>query len=116
MASNPVDAAGAATVQDKQDRNIEESAEIAQQFLTGITRLGMDLKLEQVQAVMLFGLFARKCVDVRVKAGAPRDVATMDLMTSFLKGMGMDMVIEPADPDEVAELGERLKERRGSLQ
>lgn len=79
-----------------QERDLHEKTEVARQFLLGVTRLAADLNLPQDAAVALFGLFARKCVDARVKAGVARQVATMDLMRAYMKGMGMDIEIEPA--------------------
>lgn len=98
------------------DARIEEIAKTAQTFLNGITRLGIDLKMDQAQAVLLFGLFARRCVDHQVKNGMPRDQACMELTTAFMKGMGMDVMMEKADPEEVAALEAKMQHRRGPLE
>lgn len=95
-----------------QERDLHEKAEVAGEFLLGVTRLARDLKLPQDAAVALFGLFARKCIDARVKAGVAREAATMDLMRAFMTGMGMDIEIEQA-----GDAGDAVQGRhRGPLQ
>lgn len=101
---------------DQQGREIDRMAEVAQRFLLRITRAGMRLKLTQDQAVLLCGVFARKCVDARVKSGVAQDKASMDMMYAFMKGMGMDVMIEKADETEAAALEAEIQRRKGTLQ
>jgi hypothetical protein len=97
-------------------RSEDDLAEAGKQFLEGVAQAGRDQNLGRSFVIRLFGVFARKCVDLDVNEGRQRDEATMARMTEFMQGMGMETVGENVGDEEAGAMFDLATRKRGTLQ
>lgn len=85
-------------------RTPDETALVSQKFLETIHATMVALEMHPRLAVIMFGYFARRMVDVEADAGADRGEFTMALLQSFTEGLGVNSHFVKVDGEEAEQL------------
>jgi hypothetical protein len=72
----------------------EEMGEIASAFMEVITEEAIKREIPAFAVVGIFGLFTRKVIEVMVEQGKDRDQTIMDMVKTFMDGVGLDAIFQ----------------------
>jgi hypothetical protein len=89
---------------EKKTMSVSETARRSKTFLDGIGKLASDGQLPRDLVLNLFGLFAKYIVELNVGDGDEHAEATMNAMHQFLRGMGVDTVMEKVEGDKAEQM------------